>query len=181
MTLKLQDYLAAGADVIADRYHEDYCLNRGYRRYEWPQTTFTVITDIEGHVMLVLESRDKEALKPLLFNPLDLIFIVKLVMVGLSAAAALIGVRTLARKALQRALAAAERRELTDRIADTAGTRVLGPVTVEQMEQHLMDVLARHPELSRLMRAQAQRLNHDELQREVLAALDEWQGTGRLV
>jgi chromosome segregation ATPase len=127
----------------------------------------------------VLESRDKEALKPALFNPLDLITIVRLVIAGLTAAGVLIGLRTLARRRAGRALAAAGRRELAERVADPAATRVIGSVTVEQTEQHLTAVLARHPELSRLMRAQ--RLNHEALQREVLAALEEWEGAGRLV
>lgn len=125
MDLSLPDYLAAEADVIADEYHEARYFNRGYRRYELPQTTFTVITDIEGHVMLVVDSQDKQGLKPALFSPLDLISIVKLVVLGVAAVGGALIVRTLARRRASRTLAAqAGRRELTDRVADSAGTRV---------------------------------------------------------
>src|SRR5215211_6149056 len=50
-TLGLKDYLALGADIIADKRHG--AKPSGYTTFHTSLTSFGVITDIEGHVMLV--------------------------------------------------------------------------------------------------------------------------------
>lgn len=115
--LSLKEYLEVGADVIADKYHE-YYLQQGYTKWRIPQQSFTVITDLQGHVLLVLGSRDKEALTPLFTTSdiikyasyaLDLILVVELI--SLAAAGAL-AIRTYLRRRAVQALARGAEREV---------------------------------------------------------------------
>lgn len=84
-SLSLKDYLDVGADVIADRYVKDY-LKRGYLNWDTPQQSFAVMTDIKGHVVLVLMSRDMDGVTPedspfdiIAKYALDLLLLVELV------------------------------------------------------------------------------------------------------
>lgn len=106
--LELEDYLYLSGDVIADKFNYGvaYYQSRGYTMWQTPQQSFTVVTDIEGHVRMVLSSRSKDGIKPVSFSPLDLISAAKLVRLGAGALLA----RTLMRR---RAVAAqAAKREL---------------------------------------------------------------------
>ena len=106
--------LDVGAGAIADTYHEDMYLNKGYKElldYE-PQTAYTVITDIEGKVLLVVSKKDLDGVIPHWFTPLDLILIVaaaRFVIEGVGMLS--VGIRTLSRR--RKALAEAAKRELT--------------------------------------------------------------------
>lgn len=110
-TLDLRDYLELGADVIADRRPK--AKHSGYTNYHTPQTSFSVITDIEGHVLLVLDSRNKDGVTPSSFSPLDLISVLKLIVFGASAALGAVAIRTLMRRRAAKALAQSGKRELT--------------------------------------------------------------------
>jgi hypothetical protein len=156
IALDLKDYLETGADIIADSRPQ--AKPSGYSAYHTPQTSFSVITDIEGHVMLVLDSRNKDGVTPSLFSPLDLISIVKLVVFGATAAVGAVAVRTIIRRRAAKALAQTAKRELTsgsEAAAQTVATvtRRVGSLSAEEMEQYLAQVLAARPDLRRLMAA----------------------------
>jgi len=67
---------------------------------------------------------------------------------------------------------AAVRDVVAERTAVGAG-RITGPVTAEQMETYLQDVVANRPELAKLMRAAAS--DGAELTKQTLQALEDWQ------
>jgi len=139
----LNELVEFGADVVVDRYQE-YYLKRGYIRYfAPPQQWYTVITDIEGHVLLVLSTGNSDGIEPSAFSPLDLILVVKLVVVGLAAAGALV-LRTYVRRRAVRAALESGGREAARRV---------GRITAREMEQHLDAVLRARPDLRRLMAA----------------------------
>jgi hypothetical protein len=154
--LGLKDYLELGADIIADK--RSGAKPSGYTPYRTPQTSFSLITDVEGHVMLVLDSRNTDGITTSLFSPLDLISVVKLVVFGASAGLGTVAVRTIIRRRATTALAQAAKRELTSGSASAtqtvaAVTRRVGSVGGEEMEQYLAQVLAARPDLRRLMAA----------------------------
>lgn len=117
--LSLKDYLEVGADVIADKYHK-YYLNRGYLNWFQPQQSFAVMTDIEGHVLLVLSSRDTDGIEPVWYSPLDLIAVVKVV-AGLAAAGIALALRTYVRRRAVRALTSGVEARLRNTAVDLLG------------------------------------------------------------
>jgi hypothetical protein len=133
--LSLKDYLEIDADVIADRY-QGYYLKRGYARWvPTPQLSFEVMTDIEGHVLLVLSRRDKDGIERSAFSPLDLIAVVKVVG-GLLAAGSALALRTYLRRKAVLALTSAERPLLAKFSQST--------------EEEIAALMGEHPRLSRV-------------------------------
>jgi hypothetical protein len=83
--LTLKDMLQAEISVFANRYDAGSYLNRGYQRWPTPQQAFTVLTDIEGQILLVLNVRDKDGIVPSAFDLFDVISVGKLVLLGAAA------------------------------------------------------------------------------------------------
>ncbi len=113
--LSLKDMLEVEVPIFASRHDEASYRSRGYQSYDGynrPQLSVTVVTDIEGRVVLYVDSRDKDGITPSAFSPLDLISVAKLVMLGVSAAAGALTVRTLIRRRAAKALAQSAKREL---------------------------------------------------------------------
>jgi hypothetical protein len=106
--LTVKDMLEVEVPVFANMYDEASYKSRGYQsyaNYSRPQLSFSVVTDIEGRVVLYVDSRDKDGITPSAFSPLDLISVAKLVLLGVSAAAGALTVRTLIRRRAAKALA----------------------------------------------------------------------------
>ena len=78
----LGEMLSKGVSVYADKYHPQLYVGRGYQRLGIPQTSFRLVTDIEGRVVMVHSTRDTDGIEPHWFGLLDLITIPKLVMVS---------------------------------------------------------------------------------------------------
>jgi hypothetical protein len=113
--LSVKDMLEVDVPVFANKYDGASYRNRGYQPYDVyhrPQLSVSVVTDIEGRVVLFVDSRDKDGITPSAFSPLDLISIAKLVLLGVSAAAGALMVRTLIRRRAAKALAQSAKREL---------------------------------------------------------------------
>jgi hypothetical protein len=173
-SLGLSDYVAAGADVIADNYHEDTYFKQGYRRFHRPQASFTVITDIEGHVLLVLGSRDKDGIKSHFMSPLDLVMIGKLVLLGVTAVVGALTVRTLVRRMAARRLAhSTAARELTGEVtvlteAELQAVRGGSPLSEEAAgyARQLVDAVRQSPYAGDLR--WRLRNNGDQISRDVL-------------
>ncbi|MEN3379523.1 MAG: hypothetical protein V7604_4878 [Hyphomicrobiales bacterium] len=116
-------------DVVAHRYPASASpyVRQGYVEYGLGVSRYAVLTDIEGHVLMQVSSWSVDGIDPSSFSPLDLIAIGKLVVLGLSALAAGLVVRTLARRFAAKALSSAVKRELG------SGARTLGHEVDEEL------------------------------------------------
>src|SRR5262245_56579575 len=73
--LAIKDMWQAEVPVFADKYGGASYRSRGYSSYAGysrPQLSVTVVTDIEGRVLLYAGSRDTDGITPSAFSPLDL-------------------------------------------------------------------------------------------------------------
>jgi hypothetical protein len=138
----------------------------GVRPLDAGPASWDLVTDIEGNVVQIAGGRTRDnSITPHWVTPIDLVMIPKLV--------GGIVIKTLFRKSSYSAAVRGIPQELGVQIVSRVASRRVGPVSAREMEQHLLEVLAQRPELARLMRAS--RSNGEALQREVLAALQEWQ------
>ena len=114
----INDLLKRHVDVVAQSYSAGALPQacRDYVEYGVTDEGYRVLTDIEGHVVLLVRHWSREALIPSSFSPLDLITIGRLVVLGLSALTTALVVRTFARRAAAKALSSAVKRELTSGI-----------------------------------------------------------------
>jgi len=114
----INDLLKRNVDVVAHSYSAGALpqASRGYVEYGVTDEQYRVLTDIEGHVVMLVRHWSREALIPSSFSPLDLITIGRLVVLGLSALTTALVVRTFARRAAAKALSSAVKRELTSGI-----------------------------------------------------------------
>jgi hypothetical protein len=134
-----------------------------------------LLTAIDGRVLAVDRSDDR-GVEPSAFSPADVLafgrLIGKLVVTLVGVGGRLVRSLTVRRAA----------RRLTGEVGGRRATRTvggitipIGRITVEEMERHLTDVLARRPELRRLMGARAMT---DRARIEAIKlALEEWERT----
>jgi hypothetical protein len=112
----INDLLKRNVDVFAYSAIAG-ALPQAYRDYVGYGVTtderYEVLTDIEGHVVMLVRHWSREALIPSSVSPLDLITIGKLVVMGLAAVSTALVVRTIARRIASKALASGVKRELT--------------------------------------------------------------------
>jgi hypothetical protein len=111
----INDLLKRNVDVFAYSAFAG-ALPQAYRDYVGYGVTddrYEVLTDIEGHVVMLVRHWSREALIPSSVSPLDLITIGKLVVMGLAALSTALVVRTIARRIASKALASGVKRELT--------------------------------------------------------------------
>jgi hypothetical protein len=156
-------------EVFADAYNYDYYIRKGLETFGQPQQRFDLLVDPEGRVYGVFSKQDIDGIEASWVTPLDLIEIPRLILALPKAGRAIIAM--IARRLARREVADGVARELS--VVINNHFRRSGPVTAEEMEIHLHDVLDNRPELVRLMRAASS--NGEALQRATLSALEEWQ------
>jgi hypothetical protein len=144
--------------------YDDYML------IESRNMDYDLVVDPDGFVHHVLAGWSTEAaVEPSWLQPADLIMIPKAI-IGLVRGAGRGVMWMIARRAASRAASRGAARELTEVVLD--GFRRNGPMTAEEMDAHVRDVIANRPELARLMGGAG--LDGEPLRRQMLHALEDW-------
>jgi hypothetical protein len=157
----LEAILRAEFEVFAHQYDAQSYRTRGYRVFPRPQMTFTLVTDIDGKVLMVVDSRSTAGgVEAVAYSPLDLIFIAR-------SALALAGrllVRTLARKKAAN-LAQTARRQLG--VGAAGGDEAVRiPVQARQVTQ--ADMIAWEREGGHIIQNHGPQLTREKLKERVL-------------
>jgi hypothetical protein len=167
---RIDTFINRGIEVIADDRRR-YLWNQGYSSIGGLNFNYDVVVNPEGRVQQVLGAWSAErAVEPSWLQPADLIMLPEAI-VGLIRGAGRGVMWVIARWAASRAAARGTARELTEVAVD--GFRRSGPVTAEEMEAHLHDVVANRPELATLMRGAG--MDGEALRRQTLQALKDWE------
>jgi hypothetical protein len=166
--LSLKDMLQAEIPVFANRYDTGSYLNRGYQQWPTPQQGFTLLTDIEGQILLVLDVRDKDGITPSAFDLFDVISVGKLVLLGASAVAGRLVVRTLVRRRAAKAMAQVAKREV-GAVAGREAAEVATKVEVQTAKVTQADILAWERQGGHTVQHHGPQLTREKLKERVVA------------
>jgi hypothetical protein len=157
----LDAILRAEFEVFAEKYDAQSYYARGYQAFPIPEMMFTLVTDIDGQVQAVVESRSTAGgVEAVSYSPLDLIFIARSAL----ALAGRLTVRTLARR--KAANMAQTARHQLGVGAGSGGEVAKIPVQARKVTQ--ADILAWEKEGGHIVQNHGPQLTREKLKERIL-------------